>query len=267
MHILIELRDNNYLILLYLKNRTRKDFMEICIIIPMFNEAKRFEALSLSEYAKNNSLVFYLVNDGSTDGTEQIIEELSQKHPNILSLNLSKNMGKAETIRAAVLKIQDSNKFDYVGYFDADFATPLSEIQYFIEAIKATKKSFVMGMRIKRLGANIKRYKTRHYMGRIVASIISELILKIPVYDTQCGAKLIEFNLAKQLFEQPFKTKWLFDVELIARMKALYGKDSCLNNILELPLNTWIDKGNSKITFIDFLKTPFNLIKLMIYYR
>ena len=241
--------------------------MEVCIIIPMFNEANRFEELSLSEYAKNNDIVFYLVNDGSTDGTGHIIEGLSHRHQNIISLNLSKNKGKAEAIRAAVLEISDSKKIDYVGYFDADFATPLSEIQCFIEAAKATQKRFVMGMRIKRLGANIKRYKARHYMGRIVASIISELILKIPVYDTQCGAKLIDFNLAKKLFEKPFKTKWLFDVELIARMKALYGKDYCLNNVLELPLNTWIDKGNSKISFFDFLKTPFNLFKLMLFYR
>ena len=114
MHILIDLSDNNYLILLYLKNRTRIDFMEVCIIIPMFNEANRFEELSLSEYAKNNDIVFYLVNDGSTDGTGHIIEGLSHRHQNIISLNLSKNKGKAEAIRAAVLEISDSKKIDYV---------------------------------------------------------------------------------------------------------------------------------------------------------
>jgi hypothetical protein len=124
-----------------------------------------------------------------------------------------------------------------------------------------------MGIRLKRIGANIIRFKSRHYFGRVVASIISEFILKLPTYDTQCGAKLIESNLAKELFEKPFKTKWLFDVELIARMQQLYGKEYCLNNIVELPLNTWIDKGNSKITFSDFLKTPFNLLKLYAAYH
>lgn len=241
--------------------------MKICIVIPLYNEASRFDSKALLDYTQNHDIDFFLVNDGSTDKSKEIIESLAKDNQKITSLNLSTNKGKAEAIRTAILKIATNNFYDYVGYFDADFATPLNEIQHFIDAINKTQKTFIMGIRLKRIGANIKRYKSRHYFGRIVASIISEIILKLPVYDTQCGAKLVKTDLAQELFRKPFISKWFFDVELVARMKNIHGKEYCLNNILELPLNTWIDKGHSKISITDLIKTPFILMKLFMVYR
>lgn len=240
--------------------------MNICIIVPMYNEADRFDKKALFDYTQFHDIHFLLVNDGSKDNTQQIIEELSNNEL-ISSITLSKNKGKAEAIRTAVRHSTTLKEFDYIGYFDADFATPLSEVEHFIKTVKKTKKPFVMGIRIKRIGADIRRYKLRHYFGRIIASVISEFILGLPVYDTQCGAKMIETDLAMQLFKEPFHSRWFFDVELIARMKYIYGKDYCLKNILELPLNTWVDKGHSKISFFDLVKTPFVLLKLMFKYR
>lgn len=241
--------------------------MKICIIIPLFNEASRFDTEYLINFSAQNNMDFCLVNDGSTDHTAEIIDKLANSSASICAIHLTKNQGKAAAIRTAVHQITADNNYDYVGYFDADFATPLDEIPYFLEEIRSTGKPFIMGIRLKRIGANIQRYKSRHYFGRVVASIISEVILKLPTYDTQCGAKLIASDLAKELFANPFKTKWLFDVELIARMQQRYGKAYCLDTIVELPLRTWVDKGNSRITFFDFLKTPFNLIKLYATYR
>lgn len=241
--------------------------MKICIVIPLYNEASRFETESLIGFTKQNDLDFCLVNDGSTDNTKQIIDELALNNNRISALNLKKNIGKAEAVRTAYNHLIKKEDYKYIGYLDADFATPLEELHGFTDEINKSNKPFLMGIRLKRVGANIKRYKMRHYFGRIVASIISEIILKLPVYDTQCGAKLIESKLAEQLFKEPFKTKWLFDVELIARIKKIHGKEFCLNNIVELPLNTWIDKGDSRISFLDFLKTPFVLIKLYFSYR
>jgi glycosyltransferase involved in cell wall biosynthesis len=241
--------------------------MKICIIIPLFNEASRFDTSYLIDFSSKNNIDFCLVNDGSTDTTSDIINNLEKSQQSISSINLKHNKGKGEAIRTAVKHLAKKNAYDYIGYFDADFATPLNEVNNFTTEINRSKKTFIMGIRLKRIGANITRFKSRHYFGRVVASIISEFILKLPTYDTQCGAKLIESNLAKELFEKPFKTKWLFDVELIARMQQIYGKEYCLNNIVELPLNTWVDKGDSRITFLDFLKTPFNLLKLYAVYQ
>ena len=62
-------------------------------------------------------------------------------------------------------------------------------------------------------------------------------------------------------------SNWLFDVELIARLSQHYGKDYCYNNVYEIPLTQWKDKGNSKITGLDMLKVPFQLLKIYWHYK
>src|SRR5690606_29745873 len=118
----------------------------------------------------------------------------------------------------------------------------------------------VLGSRVLRLGAVIQRSALRHYLGRIFATIASN-ILDIKVYDSQCGAKLFEVNMAEVLFQKPFISKWLFDLELLYRLK-LNSPDQFFNNTLEVPLRHWEEKGDSKIKITDFLTAPFELLKI-----
>lgn len=69
----------------------------------------------------------------------------------MLTLDLKQNVGKAEAVRLAMLHSKDAN-FDYVGYFDADLATPLEEIYNFIEQIELKNPIFILGPRVKLLG-------------------------------------------------------------------------------------------------------------------
>lgn len=235
------------------------------LIIPCFNEGKRIVGEELSiEFEKNSTIDFLLVDDGSTDATTQFLVELEQKHINVTSLLLSKNVGKAEAIRNGLLA-NSGEKYAFIGYLDADLATPISEMVNILNfAKKNPNYRFLMGSRIKRLGSNINRYSYRHYIGRFFATIISGFILKTPIYDTQCGAKIMEFKLAQKLFEKPFLTRWLFDVELLLRMKQL--NSDFYKEVYEYPLETWIEKGNSKIRLKDMLQLPFQLIKIHLAY-
>ena len=81
------------------------------------------------------------------------------------------------------------------------------------------------------------------------------------------GAKIIDNSLAKIIFKEAFKTKWLFDVELLARTKKEFGKTYCENNILEVPLHQWHDTEDTRISFLDFLKTPLSLLKIYTHYK
>jgi dolichyl-phosphate beta-glucosyltransferase len=107
----------------------------------------------------------------------------------------------------------------------------------------------------------INRHWHRHYPGRIIATIIS-MISGLPFYDTGCGAKLIERTLAEQLFAKPFISPWLFDVKLITRIVQTFGKQEAGNIILELPLDSWPDIGDLKISLNYPPKVPYELIRI-----
>ena len=201
-----------------------------CIIIPCYNEESRFPTDEFLNFIKSNNFIeFCFVNDGSTDKTLTILNQLKNDFPNITVFNLLENKGKAEAIRYAVLNI-DHTKYDYLGYLDADLYTSIDEMKRLTTFITPNIK-FIMGSRIKKLGSFIKRNPFRHIFGRVLATFVSTFILKIPVYDTQCGAKLIATPLALELFKESFVSRWLFDIELLLRVIELKGKDFCTNSV------------------------------------
>jgi hypothetical protein len=98
----------------------------------------------------------------------------------------------------------------------------------------------------------------------MVATFIS-VYLNLPVYDSQCGAKFFDNKLAIEIFQEPFVSKWLFDVEIFKRMK-MNGKtmhDCCM----ELPLNVWIEKGKSKLNLREIIRLPFEAWRIMKNYK
>ena len=221
----------------------------VCIIIPCYNEAERLPVDAFLAYQQTHPDVsFCFVNDGSRDGTADVLSRLQERNPaRIDVLNLVQNQGKAGAVRAGMLHSaqQDHN---YLGYFDADLATPLAAIDDLRLVLdRHTDCVFVMGSRIKHLGVNIKRDAFRHYVGRIIATIIS-MILRLPVYDTQCGAKLLRRDVVSTVFRDAFISPWLFDVELLARFVGLFGRSNLPGKLLEEPLQEWIEQADSRIS-------------------
>ena len=161
------------------------------IIIPCYNEAKRLPVEAFVAYQRAHPHVqFCFVNDGSQDETLEVLNRLARQNPaQTVVVNLEQNVGKAGAVRAGMLQMQEgANAF--LGYLDADLATPLDaicDLQAHLE--RYPERQMVMGSRIQYLGVHIQRQAGRHYAGRVIATFIS-LVLRLPVYDTQCGAKL-----------------------------------------------------------------------------
>jgi len=241
--------------------------MKTLLIIPCYNEENRLPIDELVQFIEkeNAGLTFLFVNDGSTDNTIKILNDLADKYSVVKVLDLQQNVGKAEAIRTAMLKYT-SDEFDYIGYFDADLATPLAEVNQFIAKAEKFDPIILMGSRVKLLGiTDIKRKWYRHYFGRVFATIASNM-LKIPVYDTQCGAKMIKSSVVKELFAAPFISSWLFDVEILFRLKKLPDYRINKTPIIELPLSKWEEKGESKIPFTYLFKIPIELISIYLKY-
>jgi len=238
---------------------------ETIVIIPCYNESQRIDKIAFINFlTKNPDVTLFFVDDGSTDDTFSIITQFTNHLTNAICFQMETNQGKAEAIRLSILHLISNYKYRFIGYFDADLSTSLDYIILFRnELVKNNDLKIIMGARIRRLGATISRNPARHIFGRIVATIAS-IILTLPVYDTQCGAKLFEASFVKKVFELPFITKWLFDIEILKRLNALYSSDIITNRTLEYPLENWIDDGNTRIKLKDFIRVPIDLMKIAI---
>ena len=227
------------------------------LVVPCYNEAARLPGAELETFVREHTgtrLLF--VDDGSTDGTRGVLEELARRNgPLVDVLALDRNRGKAEAVRAGMLRaLADGPRF--AGYWDADLSTPLAELPRFEMILERREVTLlVMGARIRLLGREIQRQALRHYVGRVFATAAS-LALGLAVYDTQCGAKLFRAGDAvERLFRDPFLSRWVFDVELIARLLREHRTLAPRERealIYELPLREWHDVAGSKVSPLDF---------------
>ena len=226
------------------------------IVVPCFNEAARLDARRfLSFVAQDRSTNFLFVNDGSRDCTLELLEGLHHANPFRFSfLHLARNRGKGEAIRQGMLLALDSAPA-YVGYWDADLATPLDEIPEFCRVLDGRPEiQLVMGTRLPLLGRKIQRRPIRRLLGRLFARTAS-LVLGVPLYDSQCGAKLFRAtDEIRSVFERPLLSRWIIDVEILARLKSLRrsGGESLVRALYELPLQRWRDVDGSKLRTRDF---------------
>lgn len=221
----------------------------VVIVVPCYNEADRLDLSAFRDsVAREPQLTYLFVDDGSTDRTADMLTAFAAERPDrIQLLRLESNCGKAEAVRRGILSAADSA--DLIGYWDADLATPLAAIPSFVNAFADPAIALVMGSRVQLLGKNVQRKAARHYIGRVFATAVSQL-LDLRVYDTQCGAKVLRATpQMRQAFARPFQLRWCFDVELLARLLGLQarGEFDVERQCLELPLQTWRDVGGSKL--------------------
>ena len=221
------------------------------IVVPCYNEEKRFVASEFkAALDAEPNLVLVLVNDGSSDGTGAVLDRFAaDAGERAHVVHLARNGGKAQAVRAGVLRAFDLGA-ELIGYWDADLATPLWTVPDFAEVLRDPKIVLVLGARVALLGRHVQRDLRRHYLGRGFATIVS-IGLGLPVYDTQCGAKLFRaVPVMRRAFEKPFEHSWTFDVELLARLlrdEARTGEIHVREQCVEFPLPEWRDKPGSKI--------------------
>ena len=239
------------------------------IVVPCYNEAARLDVSRFAEYAAGAEGVELLfVDDGSTDATADLLAGLVLRMPGrIRALRLAANQGKSGAVRAGVLEALAGNAV-FVGFWDADLATPLSAVGRFVSALEARPTLLgAIGARVKLMGTMIERSAARHYLGRLFATAAS-LVLGLAVYDTQCGAKLFRVNdTIREIFGRPFLSRWIFDVEIIARFVQLRGRAAATGAIYELPLRVWHDVQGSKLRSTDFLRALRDLWKIRRAYK
>ena len=195
-----------------------------------------------------SGLEVVLVDDGSTDSTASLLDQLAGNVDRVWIHSLRTNSGKAEAVRQG-LRVALDHEPDWVRFCDADMATPVSEILRLNDIATTTPgvSSLWLACRPARLqhpaigGAPL----PRSFFATVAATILG-----IPVYDTQCGAKFFRnTDSLRVALSEPFHSRWSFDVELLGRL--LRGRDGvgpvAVEEFLEVPLKEWFDVPGSKI--------------------
>lgn len=239
------------------------------VVVPFYNEAQRLDAPSFAAFlARDPDARLVLVDDGSTDDTRKLLEAFAAEHPGRVEvLPLDANRGEAEAVRLGMLRAFDGAPA-YAGFWDGDLSTPLDQVPEFRAVLeKHPEIQLVTGARVQLLGRAIHRSPLRHYLGRLAATLIA-LVLRIPVYDTQCGAKLLRGGTeSAALFAEPFVTRWLFDVELIARLgRRRVATGGAAYAIHEFPLPSWRAVPGSKIRAKDYVSGIGDLVRIAVRY-
>jgi glycosyltransferase involved in cell wall biosynthesis len=233
---------------------------KVCLIVPCYNEEAR---LDMDRFAAGPACCLFLfVNDGSTDRTAHLIRKRLDER--VFLLDLPRNAGKAEAVRAGMLHASRTpplNEAAWIGYWDADLATPLSEVDAFLRFCRLLEEEqvdSVWGSRVYRLGSSIRRSYLRHLAGRLVATAAG-FLLGLPSYDSQCGAKIFRREIVERAFSEHFISRWLFDVELIMRLKDFH--------VVEYPLQQWSDIPGSRLRIVTMgLRVIPDLVRIRMKY-
>lgn len=241
--------------------------MKVSLVIPCYNEAARLVPqafLRALQQQPNLSLCF--VNDGSGDETGNVLQGIKQQASHrITVLTQGTNSGKAEAVRRGIQHCL-SQQYDAIGYWDADLATPLTELPHLVAVLQSTQRPLIaLGSRVNLLGRQVRRTKARHYASRIFATLVAWR-LKAPIYDSQCGAKLFRTtDHLRSACSQAFATRWVFDVELLQRYQQALserGAGNLVGTVAEVPLHSWTEVAGSKLSFWHSLQAVWQLLWL-----
>ncbi|MCK4919016.1 MAG: glycosyltransferase family 2 protein [Candidatus Pacebacteria bacterium] len=165
---------------------------EISIIIPAYNEAENLPFLcdEIEDVLKNitENYEIIIINDGSTDKTKEVIENLNKEKDNILRINFRTNLGKASALNAGFKKAGGKIIFT----MDADLQDDPKEIPNFIEKINEGF-DLVSGWKQNRKDSFIKNTSSKFF------NSVTSLFSKIKLHDFNCGFKAYKSEVAKSL--------------------------------------------------------------------
>ena len=144
------------------------------------------------------------------------------------------------------------NEVEIVGYLDCDGAFPKSAVETFLrtgtEKIQSGNFQVCIASRIMLSGRDVVREAKRHYISRILITLIGFRYSFMP-YDSQSGLKIFSVTQAlNDSLKIPFRTKWLFDIELLSRLDRMSHEKL----IWEEPVMAWADKPGSHLRLRNF---------------
>ena len=228
------------------------------LVIPAYNEGHRLPDYlpRLSEALARAPMLWRItvIDDGSReDESSKMLECVRRLGPQVSFRRLPVNLGKG----GAVYSGWDSDReSEWLGLLDADGSIPPYEVLRFLSFLSnADAPDALFASRCKILGRTVHRSWIRHVGGRIFATLVA-IATKIPVYDSQCGFKLIRRKSYEAVRSRLYEKRFAFDVELLLALTQSGA------NVIEFPID-WHDVPGSKVHFFrDTVRMLATIIRL-----
>lgn len=229
--------------------------MEISIVVPSYNEEVRITStlLQIDAFLRSSFKTYevIVVDDGSSDTTRSVVENLQASLSTIRLVHYVPNMGKGHAIKQGVL----SSSGDLILISDADLSTPIDEIEKLLPLIRKECDIAIGSRGLASSDIQVRQPWYREGMGKIF-NIFVRLFVISGIQDTQCGFKLFKGDVARRLFAASIIPGFSFDVEIL----FLARKNGY--TIKEIPVR-WLNSPNSRVRLMkDPVFMLFDLIRI-----
>jgi dolichol-phosphate mannosyltransferase len=200
----------------------------LSVVVPVYNETERVPTTvrAISQYlsAEYPDHEIVAVDDGSTDGSPAMLDELARSIPRLRILQYTPNEGKGVAVRRGCAAATG----DWVAIVDADLELPISLLREFFRVQRESHAQVVVGS--KRHPDSVVEYpKVRARLSRAYGRGI-RYMFRIPVSDTQVGFKLIDRQALGAVLPYLYAKRFAFDVELLMLLNR------CGAQIAEAPI-------------------------------
>jgi glycosyltransferase involved in cell wall biosynthesis len=219
------------------------------VVIPVLNEAHvlRKSVETVLQFLRTRlsyRCQIVIVDNGSTDGTQQVAEQLANEHNEVRFIHLVQR-GRGRALRSAWLQ----SKADIVCYMDVDLSTSLEHLPELLDAIAHQGYDLATGSRLMR-GSRTTRSFKRELISRIY-NVLVKAVLLTRFSDAQCGFKAVSRKAVEAIIPKVEDQTWFFDTEML----VLAEKQGY--RIKDIPV-LWVEDDDSRV---KIFKTGWDDIK------
>ena len=212
----------------------------LSVVVPCFNEEQRLprtvEKIESYLDARHLDHELILVDDGSADGTRQVMDAAAARHGSVRVETLPRNRGKGRALAVGV----EAAKGDEILLTDADLSTPIEELDKLEAALGDGAGVAIASRAVRGSRVEVSQPVYRVLMGKAFNLIVQAVLLP-GIWDTQCGFKLFRADVAKRVFASLSTDGFGYDPEVLYRARRQGVK------IAEVPV-VWRNSAETKVS-------------------